>query len=551
MLYVRHEDVYVHCLLIAPLTHRETTRQSTLEDLPPTAVPMLVKGSKSPLHLWKEKQESIYRDIEMRANAATFVQYVAALPQWESEFLLQHIELMESPVQVMDNLSQDIRLVSDGSNWDHIHGSFGWMMSDTNGERWAKGMGPAHGSRTNSYRLESYGMLAGLCFLRRLAEYTGRIPDWRGILGTDSQSLIDTILGQHFIPIQSTVDDDAPLARVVRHHPLDPLLPDWDVVRGIQVLLQSTPMLTLKHIPGHQDRTVHYQNLSLLAQLNVDADRLADQYQRDHGHHQPIVPLTEWAGVHLILPQGTITSKHEAALRYQSTGPPLLEVMKLKYRWTDRSSSLINWRAHGASLRKQMPKRTHLIKLVHGLLPTNASVHRHDTIRRMCPACTTASEQWHHMLQCPHEARREWRQTALAAIDTACAKGGTKPELRHLLFDALSGWLHHDVPGYPFLMSLSSYPKEVHRLILAQQNDIGWDHLFLGRFSLEWGQLQDDYYARQVNRDKTKRRTGHQWQVTIIGKLWEQWFLVWDMRNADKHGVDSTARACIGRSPRS
>ena len=281
--------------------------------------------------------------------------------------------------------------------------------------------------------------------------------------------------------------------------------------------------------------------MSLLAQLNVDADRLANHYQRDYGHHQPIVPLTEWVGVHLLLPQGTITSNHEAALRNQATGPPLLKTMKIKYGWTNRSVSYINWRAHGSSLRKQMPKRTHLIKLVHGLLPTNTSIHRHDPIRRMCPACMKTSETWHHMPRCPHEARGEWRRKTLSAIDDVCAKSRTKPELRHLLFDSINGWLHHDNPA-PFHVDMSSYPSGVYRLI-AQQNEIGWDHLFLGRFSREWGRLQDEYYARQVNQDKNKRRTGHRWQMAIIGKLWDQGFLVWEVRNADKHGVDSTAKA--------
>ena len=79
----------------------DSDHKFTWEDLPPTAVPMLVKGSKSILRLWKEKRDSIYRDILMRAKTtATFVQNVASLPQWESE-LRQHMELMESPFLVI------------------------------------------------------------------------------------------------------------------------------------------------------------------------------------------------------------------------------------------------------------------------------------------------------------------------------------------------------------------------------------------------------------------------------------------------------------------
>ena len=74
--------------------------------------------------------------------------------------------------------------------------------------------------------------------------------------------------------------------------PLDPLSPEWDVVVGIQKLLQDMPGLKLEHIKGHQDSTRAYERLPILAQLNVDADALANQYQRDHGTHRPTVLLT-------------------------------------------------------------------------------------------------------------------------------------------------------------------------------------------------------------------------------------------------------------------
>ena len=547
VLYVLHTDGrYAHCPLISPQTYRQTKRTSAWEDLPTIAVPMLVKGSKSPLFIWKEKQESIYRDISMPSpDAATFVQYVASLPTWEAE-LLQQVQLMDTPYHVLQALTQGIRLVSDGSDWDNIQGSFGWTISDPDGGRWATGMGPAHGSRTNSFRSESYGMLSGLCFLRRLLEFTGQSHIWQGILGTDSQSLIDTVLAQPCSSSDQVDGNDIVRIRLIKSYPLEPMSPDWDIVRGIQVLLQSLPEITLQHIPGHQDRKTSYHSLSLLAQLNVDADRLADKYQCEFGHHQPHVPLTEWAGVHLILPQGTITSRYESALRYQSTGPPLMKYMQTKYGWNERTSSSINWRAHGASLRKHISKRTHLTKFIHGILPTNYTLHRIDPVRRVCPACKSKTEHWDHVLRCQTPVRSAWRIKMVGELDGVCAKWKTKPELRQLLYDALSGWLNHDSPSTKYRVSMSSYPTEVHRLI-AQQNLIGWEHLFQGRFSVEWGRLQDEYYARLVNTDNTKRRTGHRWQTTIIGKIWEQWFLVWATRNKDKHGVDSTARAYAAR----
>ncbi len=91
------------------------------------------------------------------------------------------------------------------------------------------------------------------------------------------------------------------------------------------------PALTLQHVRGHQDKHTPYSRLSLLAQLNVDADEQATRYQRDFGGHQPIVHLTPWAGVHLVLPTGTITRNYESALRYHATAPALMKTMRDRY----------------------------------------------------------------------------------------------------------------------------------------------------------------------------------------------------------------------------
>lgn len=58
-------------------------------------------------------------------------------------------------------------------------------------------MFPASGAKPDLFRAEAwYGMLATLCFPTRLAELTGYHEPRVGILATDSQSLLDTVLAQ-------------------------------------------------------------------------------------------------------------------------------------------------------------------------------------------------------------------------------------------------------------------------------------------------------------------------------------------------------------------
>ena len=42
---------------------------------------------------------------------------------------------------------------------------------------------------------------------------------------------------------------------------------------------------------GHQDKNTEFDDLSLLAQLNIEADKITGQFQIDHGNYLPRVTL--------------------------------------------------------------------------------------------------------------------------------------------------------------------------------------------------------------------------------------------------------------------
>ena len=54
---------------------------------------------------------------------------------------------------------------------------------------------------------------------------------------------------------------------------------DWDVLQAtITILKKFDNKIILRHVKGHQDDTKQYHKLSLEAQLNVDADKLAGKF---------------------------------------------------------------------------------------------------------------------------------------------------------------------------------------------------------------------------------------------------------------------------------
>ncbi|KAI2493087.1 hypothetical protein MHU86_21471 [Fragilaria crotonensis] len=322
-LWVRVHEQYMQCRLSADgddvyhYTHNLCSWQDIAgESLPVDVLP------ESPTTWRVSRASSLF--IPKVVHPATFDHYVQTLAPWEAE-LLSHMDCSTDAFTISEALTHGLRGVSDGSVWLKQMGAYGWILSTDVGERAAEGMGPAPGATPTSYRSEAYGMLAILCFLKRLAEFTYQYEPWQGILATDSLSLIDTIRGVTRHDMGEAVDE-AHLAHDPTLVPLDPFIPDWDLLVNIRRLLKEMPGLKLQHVRGHQDRRIAYRQLSLLAQLNVDADKLANTYQRDHGAIRPIAHLTEGAGVHLVTAQGSITSNYIKAIRHQATYKPLLGV---------------------------------------------------------------------------------------------------------------------------------------------------------------------------------------------------------------------------------
>ena len=322
---------------------------------------------------------------------------------------------------------------------------------------------------------------------------------------------------------------------------LDVLCPDWDILIEIQHAWQQLPELRLKFIKGHQDDKVPYAQLPLLARLNVDADAKAGQFQDLHGQDRPIVLLTPRTHALLHILEGTVTSSFASTLRHAYSGPPLLEYLRTRNHWSAATLDSINWQAHGSSLRKQLPRRLHYVKLVHDILPTHSRKNRIDKGHRTCPCCQSPKEDRDHILRCPDPERQQWRQTLIKKISETCRKQHTYAPLQKLLLDAVTQWLYpgqepHDEP------QCANYADELQPLIEAQTR-IGWRQLFNGRFCKQWSEIQNVHLNHIRQHLPTKNNTGHKWQVAIITVIWEEWHDLWKMRNADVHGKDEATRA--------
>ena len=297
----------------------------------------------------------------------------------------------------------------------------------------------------------------------------------------DSQSLLDTIMDGGKYKHETTDEPHSCSVKLLRY--LDVVAPDWDLTSSIVTTAQSMNGVELQYICGHQDRTRTYEQLSLLAQLIVDAeDKMATQYQRHHGNPRPHVLRTDTAGIGLNTSDGSITKNFAPTIRYRpASAPELQKYIQDRNKWNPHQVfQSVNWPAHGTSFRARIDKRTHLIKLVHGILPTGKVLHRKDTIRNRCPTCQQIMEDWQHIMRCTAAPQQTWRDGTVKAVTEKCQSLSTRPAMKEVLIDGVSGWLHSDEER--FVLDRSKHHHDMRQLI-CQQNLIGWQQLFLGQFS--------------------------------------------------------------------
>jgi hypothetical protein len=111
------------------------------------------------------------------------------------------------------------------------------------------------------------------------------------------------------------------------------------------------------------------------------------------------------------------------------------------------------------------------------------------------------------------------------------------PNLIDILHDGLLR-VHQDLPN----IAPTSYPDSYTPLI-STQNDIGWDQLYKGRWSIEWSKTHDRFHQNQP--DNNHKISGKQWTLSFSRLLINRWIILWKLRNDQRHGEDEAQRQLI------
>ena len=494
--------------------------------LPDTAVPVDV----TPYYQGTWGITRTYRQFSVPpetplTNHNSLLDFIQTLPPWEKP-LLENLELLGCHQQdLFEMIQTDTLLIcSDGSK-DRHRASFAWYLSDSDGNRMVRCYGPCFGMDPTSYRAEGYGLLSICRLLYHLRDHFQLNLESCSIY-CDNKSIINRILGRP--------------TKLDRIYPNDKLAAEWDLLMEIWRSLEIfAPEMhpTFTHIKGHQDDKKPYDKLELPAQLNVDADKWADDFIR----HNPDldytrVPMFPSAQVQLQFQQGTVTHKLKRALRIASTTPPLEKALKEKYEWNDVTFNDVNWEAMRLALRRLRAHRTTLLKHINNISPVGKLVHIYDPkYPESCPSCEEPIETRDHLYACSGAQRLEWRQAFYQSLAKNLVELKTYDPLRELLVRALKAMIEgEDVETIVVPEGLEA--------LAAAQSAIGWKELFKGRLSNQWAKYQQQHLGRF-----DRKKNGQTWTIKVAQTILEGWLDLWKSRNADRHGRDAQTRAQVQR----
>jgi hypothetical protein len=111
---------------------------------------------------------------------------------------------------------------------------------------------------------------------------------------------------------------------------------------------------------------------------------------------------------------------------------------------------------------------------------------------------------------------------------------------RYGLVEVLCTGIHQWFQEGDLPVDLQQFPPAVQPLVQSQ-NAIGWRHLFRGRMSTVWADLQHSHL--QTNPACRVSDTGANWSTKVICFLWERFFILWKSRKEVVFG-DTPAEAC-------
>ena len=148
-----------------------------------------------------------------------------------------------------------------------------------------------------------------------------------------------------------------------------------------------------------------------------------------------------------------------------------------------------------------------------------------------CPRCDEAVEDARHVWLCNGAGSEEIWQESMRKLHLWMLRLKTQSNLAAVICDRLKAWRNHSHPIVPVSYFLGL------RDAVQNQDKVGWQSFLEGCPVKGWAEVQQRHYEWIKC-----QRTGERWLASLIQKVWDVAWDLWDHRNNVAHDKDSSVR---------
>jgi len=279
--------------------------------------------------------------------------------------------------------------------------------------------------------------------------------------------------------------------------------------------------LSFQYVAGHQDEFSRFDDLPLLAQLNVQADSLAKQALHILGSQQasPVLSTLPNVGWTLLIKDVPISSDPWPILLDHLSFRSAIPYWIKRGHFSEHSATLVDWSLLNAALSPYPPTyRMWASKFVSGHSAVGLTMARwKQWDSPLCPLCCLTDESTLHILQCLHpQQTNRWHQ-AVDSLQAWLKEADTSPSITQCFVTSL-----HQCG----ITSFSISPHSPAMAAASHQAEIGFFNTLLGCLSPQWESLQAQYWGTT-----NSSRSSCLWAKRLCTQLLHMSHSMWLARN--------------------
>ena len=402
--------------------------------------------------------------------------------------------------------------VSDGS-CKHGIGSHSWCITDAKEERKIIcSQAPVDGPRSemNAYRTEAFGTLAILQVLQIIHQKTGKWTNKVCIM-LDCKAILMKIKLPLLHSVRCMIDDDIDILLEIQH-----------------IIKELDDMIEFKHIKGHQNDDIPYDQLPYPARLNCDMDHLAKLFiQKPPPRLRPNqkYPILQAQKYYFQQNQTVLQAHIQNRLNDRWIEAKWKKYIVKNIMIPSEYINDINFGPIHSYMKTNRITVGQIAKLIHGQINTMEQCKTWSTsLTDKCPLCQLCVEDTRHILQCPHHIIKKIRDEELSKLRQRLIQLRTSPPLQEFLMTAIINFIGEKPVPQPKL-SMDQTDLLLHQAYLSQRK-LGWFNLLRGFLSIRIQRVQEHF----ISHNKGRYGNISAWSNGVVKALLQMYRRIWNSR---------------------